>query len=57
VCGCQDATAGLVLEQLVDNALVGAGLMDDSRAMVGRVNALLLALLAAKEAQQAPFEK
>ena len=32
----------------MDNALVGAGLMDDSRVMVGRVNTLLEALLEAK---------
>jgi len=38
----------LVAEQLVDNALVSAGLMDDARGMVGRVNDLLLKLLDAK---------
>jgi hypothetical protein len=32
-------------EQLVDNALVSAGLMDDPRGMVGRVNALMARLL------------
>jgi molecular chaperone HtpG len=33
--------AGLVAEQLLDNALAAAGLLEDPRAMVGRVNALL----------------
>lgn len=49
--------AKLVLEQLVDNALVGAGLMDDSRVMVGRVNTLLEALLEAKNSNATTIEK
>jgi HSP90 family molecular chaperone len=39
------ADAELILGQIVDNALVTAGLMDDSRGMVTRVNALMLRLL------------
>jgi molecular chaperone HtpG len=42
--------AGQIAEQVFDNALVAAGLMEDPRAMVGRINALLEKLLA-KEAK------
>jgi molecular chaperone HtpG len=35
------ALAGQVAEQVFDNALVIAGLMEDPRAMLGRLNALL----------------
>ncbi|MEO0794543.1 MAG: molecular chaperone HtpG [Verrucomicrobiota bacterium] len=34
-------TAKLVTEQLLDNALIGAGLLEDPRSMVNRLNALL----------------
>ena len=40
-----DEKATLILEQLYDNALVTAGLMDDSRGMVSRVNVLMEKLL------------
>ena len=43
-----DATK-LIMEQLYDNALVTAGLMDDSRGMVARVNTLLEKLIASEE--------
>jgi molecular chaperone HtpG len=33
--------AQLVAEQLLDNALIGAGLLDDPSAMVARLNKLL----------------
>ena len=39
------ALAGEVSEQIFDNALVGAGLLDDPRAMLGRLNSLLEKLL------------
>jgi len=39
-------TAKLVAEQLLDNALVAAGLVDDSRTMLPRLNALLERVLA-----------
>lgn len=35
------ALAGQVAEQIFDNALLGAGLMEDPRAMLGRLNGLL----------------
>ncbi len=42
-----DATlAGEVAEQVFDNALVAAGMLDDPRAMLGRLNSLLGKLLA-----------
>jgi molecular chaperone HtpG len=42
-----DATlAGEVAEQIFDNALVAAGLLEDPRAMLGRLNGLLEKLLA-----------
>ncbi len=40
------ALAGEVAEQIFDNALVAAGLLDDPRAMLGRLNSLLGKLLA-----------
>ena len=43
-----DATK-LIMEQLYDNALVTAGLMDESRGMVARVNTLLEKLIASEE--------
>jgi len=39
------ALAGEVAEQVFDNALVAAGLLDDPRAMLGRLNSLLEKLL------------
>lgn len=39
------AIASLVVEQIVDNALSTAGLLDDSRAMITRINALTEKLL------------
>jgi TNF receptor-associated protein 1 len=39
------ALAGEVAEQVFDNALVAAGLLDDPRAMIGRLNSLLEKLL------------
>eukprot|EP00039_Didymoeca_costata_P001327 m.51615 g.51615 ORF g.51615 m.51615 type:complete len:697 (+) comp10743_c0_seq3:181-2271(+) len=41
--------ANLVAEQIFDNALVHAGLMDDSRFMIGRVNKLMEMLLEVEE--------
>jgi len=38
-----------IAEQVFDNALVAAGLMEDPRAMVGRINALLEKLLAKEQ--------
>jgi molecular chaperone HtpG len=40
------ALAGEVAEQIFDNALVAAGLLEDPRAMLGRLNSLLERLLA-----------
>jgi molecular chaperone HtpG len=40
------ALAGEVAEQIFDNALVAAGLLEDPRAMLGRLNSLLEKLLA-----------
>lgn len=40
--------AKLVAEQLLDNALIAAGLVDDPRLMLPRLNELMLALLAKK---------
>ena len=39
------ATARLVAEQLYDNALITAGLLDDSRSMLPRLNKVLEAAL------------
>jgi HSP90 family molecular chaperone len=39
------ALAGEVAEQIYDNALVAAGLLEDPRAMLGRLNGLLEKLL------------
>jgi len=36
--------AKLVAEQLLDNALISAGLLDDANAMVARLNKLLAAV-------------
>jgi HSP90 family molecular chaperone len=46
--------AKLILEQVVDNAFVSAGILDDSRGMVTRVNALMLRLLHKHAAAPAP---
>ncbi len=46
-----DDVAKKVMEQVFDNALVTAGLMDDSRAMVPRINELLELVLEAKSAK------
>lgn len=43
-----EETAKLVLEQLYDNAMVGAGLIEDARPMVGRLNELLTKILEKK---------
>ncbi len=40
-----EALATLVAEQLMDNALVAAGLMDDARSMLPRLNEILAATL------------
>eukprot|EP00937_MAST-01D_sp_MAST-1D-sp2_P005985 g5985.t1 len=45
----QPALAKLVAEQVLDNALVSAGLMDDSRVMLPRINELLEHALAGGE--------
>lgn len=37
--------AKLILAQVVDNAMITAGLIDDSRGVVNRVNKLMLALI------------
>jgi TNF receptor-associated protein 1 len=34
-------TAGLIVEQLFDNAIIAAGLLDDPRSIVGRLNTIL----------------
>jgi TNF receptor-associated protein 1 len=39
------ALAGQVAEQIFDNSLVAAGLLEDPRAMLGRLNTLLEKLL------------
>ena len=41
-------TAKLIAEQVVDNALVSAGLMDDGRSMVTRINSLVEMLIKSK---------
>ena len=41
-----------VVHQGFDNALVGAGVMDDSRAMLPRMNKLLAALVEAKDEKE-----
>jgi len=57
--GADDATAKMILEQVVDNALVTAGIMDDARSMVSRVNGLVELLLKERvdEAEGAAAEK
>jgi hypothetical protein len=57
--GADDATAKMILEQVVDNALVTAGIMDDARSMVSRVNGLVELLLKERvdEAESAAAEK
>ena len=42
--------AALVAEQLFDNALIAAGLLDDPRTMLGRLNSLLESALPAPNA-------
>jgi molecular chaperone HtpG len=44
-----EALAVIVAEQVLDNARVAAGLLEDPRAMLGRLNDLLERLLKAKE--------
>lgn len=34
-------TAGLIAEQLLDNAVIAAGLLEDPRSIVGRINAIM----------------
>ncbi|MCX6902555.1 MAG: molecular chaperone HtpG, partial [Verrucomicrobia bacterium] len=48
------ALAAKVAEQLLDNALVSAGLLEDPRAMVKRMNELLEQVLAPPTAGKAP---
>lgn len=57
--GADDATAKMILEQVVDNALVTAGIMDDARSMVSRVNGLVELLLKERvdESEAAAAEK
>lgn len=45
--------ASLVAQQLFDNALIGAGMLDDARPMLGRLNELLDRSLGASGAAQA----
>ena len=40
-----DPTIGLVVQQVLDNALIAAGLMDDARLMLPRINEILAATL------------
>ena len=49
----------MILEQVVDNALVTAGIMDDARSMVSRVNGLVELLLKERvdESEAAAAEK
>jgi HSP90 family molecular chaperone len=47
-------TALLVAEQMLDNALIAAGLVDDSRIMLPRLNALLELLVSTTSAGAAP---
>ena len=52
-----DAPLALVVaEQMVDNALVAAGLIDDPRAMLPRLNALLERVVGLAEGERAPYE-
>jgi HSP90 family molecular chaperone len=52
-----DAPLALVVaEQMVDNALVAAGLIDDPRAMLPRLNALLERVVGLEAAERAPYE-
>jgi len=46
--GSDGALAAKIAEQLLDNARVAAGLMEDPRAMVKRMNELMAHMLAAK---------
>ncbi len=43
------STAKLIAEQLLDNALVTAGLLDNSRTMLPRINKILEELLVSKK--------
>ena len=47
-----EALAVIVAEQVLDNARVAAGLLEDPRAMLGRLNDLLERLLGAKDSTQ-----
>jgi HSP90 family molecular chaperone len=44
-----NGAAVLVAEQLFDNALISAGLLEDARSMLPRLNEILLASLKKKE--------
>ena len=41
----KSVTSRLIAEQLFDNALIAAGLMEDSRPMLSRLNSILLSAL------------
>jgi TNF receptor-associated protein 1 len=43
--GEKSAVAKLVAEQILDNALIAAGLVDDPRMMLSRLNEILVATL------------
>lgn len=44
----QRETAGLLVEQLFDNAVIAAGLLDDPRSMVNRLNTLMTRMVQSK---------
>ena len=44
-----DALAALVAEQMFDNCLIAAGLVDDPRTMLARMNKILAASMSAAE--------
>ena len=44
--------ASLVAEQIFDNALVSAGLLDDSRSMLPRLNSLLARIISPPSAEK-----
>ena len=46
----EPALATMIAEQMYDNALIVAGIVDDPRSMVGRLNDILEAAITAKKA-------
>jgi TNF receptor-associated protein 1 len=48
----EPALARVVAEQVYDNCLVAAGLLDDSRSMIPRLNDILLCVVNGAKAQQ-----